>query len=947
MGKKVIYVGCSVYMLMVVALAQADLPEWEAAIDAANPVHWYKFDEVSGTDCMDSGSAGLNGTYDGVSLNQQGLFGLGTAVEFDRTGANSVSFADGTDLPGPWTVEYVVKTTKAAAANDAQALHDGASTSVRLAGWTALGEAGFTRYGVADYRFTPAMGLTLEDLIVPQDEWMHLAWRNDGAGTQLFFNGQVVGTSSSSIELPRVTIGSHNGTSDMFQGVLDEAVVFDQALTDTDISAHAVAALSIKRASNPQPAHATMIAVTSMSLTWSPGARATSYDVYFGESFDAVDQATPESDAFQGNQTTTSLDIASLTPGQTYYWRVDAINETDPESPWRGEVWSFWVQPEIAWAPSPADGVPYIDPDQDLTWEKGLGTLFHTVYFGESFDEVRDATTGGYMTASAVYDPGTLEVGTTYYWRVDEFAPNGTHKGDVWSFTTLPEIPVADESLLAWWTLDEGEGTTVVDWSGHGHHGTLAGDAQWQGGYAGGAVSFDGRGDYVDLGTPADLYLTQNYTYTAWFQVGQNISGNSGPQYLLCVGSRSDLVFGIEDGVGVDGDLSLHYYDTVPGFHAVGVGQTVWSADEWHMVAGTRDATGHKVYLDGELRNSDTNANEDNFAGATTRMISLGGRAWTGHQFYNGLIDDVRIYNRALTETEINQVMRGNPLLAGSPSPSPGAVVDIRDVTSLSWVAGDTAASHDVYFGNDKAAVTAADRDAPEFQGNQPGTSFSLAGLVEFGGGDYYWRIDEVEADGTTHAGYVWRFSVPDYLTVEDFESYTDNMDDSEAIFQTWIDGVENGTGSYVGYELANNGTFGETTIVHGGGQSMPLAYNNASSPYYSETCRTFGVPQDWTIHGVTTLTLHVRGSSTNDPAPLYVVVEDSAGRVGVAVHPDPAIATSTQWSRWDIPLSVFSDAGVNLAAVKKICIGLGDRAAPSPGGTGLIYVDDIQVTRL
>ena len=59
MGKKVIYVGCSVYMLMVVALAQADLPEWEAAIDAANPVHWYKFDEVSGTDCMDSGSAGL------------------------------------------------------------------------------------------------------------------------------------------------------------------------------------------------------------------------------------------------------------------------------------------------------------------------------------------------------------------------------------------------------------------------------------------------------------------------------------------------------------------------------------------------------------------------------------------------------------------------------------------------------------------------------------------------------------------------------------------------------------------------------------------------------------------------------------------------------------------------------------------------------------------------
>ena len=115
MGKKMIYLSCSVCMLMCAAPAQADLAEWEAAIGAADPLHWYKFDEASGTDCIDSGSAGLNGTYDGVSLNQQGLFGLGTAAEFDRTGANRVDFAGATDLPGPWTVEYVVKTTKAAA----------------------------------------------------------------------------------------------------------------------------------------------------------------------------------------------------------------------------------------------------------------------------------------------------------------------------------------------------------------------------------------------------------------------------------------------------------------------------------------------------------------------------------------------------------------------------------------------------------------------------------------------------------------------------------------------------------------------------------------------------------------------------------------------------------------------------------------------------------------
>ncbi|MBN2128742.1 MAG: hypothetical protein JW741_04570, partial [Sedimentisphaerales bacterium] len=780
MTGRLLYLACLVCLLTLVSTAQADLAEWEAAIDAAGPLHWYKFNEASGTDCIDSGSEGLNGVYDGVSLNQPGLFGLGTAAEFDRSGANRVDFAGAADLPGPWTVEYVIKTTKAPAANDSQALHDGASTSVRLAGWTDLGEAGFTQYGVADYRFTPTGALTLEDLVIPQDQWTHLVWRNDGnGGTQLFINGQVAGTNANSINLPRTTIGAHGaGPADMFQGVLDEAVVFDEALSDADIAAHAAVALSIKRASSPQPGNEAMLTATSVDLTWAPGARATSYDVYFGTSFDEIDQATPESDAFQGNQATTELEVADLIPGQTYYWRVDAINETDPESPWRGEVWTFWVQPDVAWAPSPVDGVSYIDPDQDLTWAKGLGALFHTVFFGETFDEVNDAVAGGFMTAEAIYDPATLELGKTYYWRVDEFAATGTHKGPVWSFTTIPEIPVTDESLLAWWTLDEGEGTTVVDWSGHGHHGTFAGDADWADGYFGGAVGFDGRGDSVNFGTPEDLYLPQNYTYTVWFKVGQNINGNSDAQYLLCIGSRSDLVFGVEDNVGVDGDLALHYYDTEPGFHSLGVGQTVWSADEWHMVAGTRDATGHKIYLDGELRNSDTNTNEDNYA--TTRIISIGAMGWNNDEYYNGLIDDVRIYNRALDEAEIQQVMRGNPLLAGSPNPGPGAVVDIRDALALSWSAGDTAVSHDVYFGTDKAAL--------ELQGNQPGTSLSLAGLVEMGGGDYFWRIDEVAADGAVQTGYVWRFNVPDFLMVDDFESYSNAV--GSRAFEKWIDGI-------------------------------------------------------------------------------------------------------------------------------------------------------------
>jgi len=201
--------------------------------------------------------------------------------------------------------------------------------------------------------------------------------------------------------------------------------------------------------------------------------------------------------------------------------------------------------------------------------------------------------------------------------------------------------------------LDEGAGRNVVDWSGHGHHGTLGGNPQWVDGFFGGALAFNGSTDYVNFGTPADLYLPRSYTYCAWFKVGKSVFGNSGAQYLLCDGSRSDLVLGVEDAVGVNGDLSLHYYDTAPGFHAVGVGQVIWHVDEWHLVVATKNATGHKIYLDGELKNSDTNVNNDNYA--TTRMISLGARAWTNPQvaFFNGALDEVRVYNRALSDDEI------------------------------------------------------------------------------------------------------------------------------------------------------------------------------------------------------------------------------------------------------------------------------------------------------
>ena len=443
MCRKLICSLAFISMLAAGSVVQADLAGWEAVISDANPLHWYKFDET-GTDCIDSGSGGLNGTYDGVSLGQEGRFGAGTAVGFERIGANRANFTGATDLPGPWTVEYIVKTTKAPAANDSQALHDGDSTSVRLAGWTALGEAGFTLYGVADYQFTPAAGLTLNDLVIQPDVWIHMVFRNNGSGTQLFFDGVLVATSVDMIDLPRLRIGGRGaGPADHFQGVLDEAVVYDRALTDAEISAHASPTFPLI-ATSPYPEDGAMLADTWISMGWVVGSTAVTHDTYLSDNFDDANDGT--GDAFRGN-----FDLVyfiagfpgfpypdGLVNGTTYYWRIDEV-EADGTTKHKGDVWSFTVPPKTAYLPEPADSAEFVDLNVVLSWTPGFGAKLHYIVFGEDFDEVNN-TAAGIPNGPATYTPGLLKLAKTYYWRVDEFDGSETYKGEVWSFTTLGAV---------------------------------------------------------------------------------------------------------------------------------------------------------------------------------------------------------------------------------------------------------------------------------------------------------------------------------------------------------------------------------------------------------------------------------------------------------------------------------------------------------------------------
>jgi hypothetical protein len=272
------------------------------------------------------------------------------------------------------------------------------------------------------------------------------------------------------------------------------------------------------------------------------------------------------------------------------------------------------------------------------------------------------------------------------------------------------------------------------------------------------------------------------------------------------------------------------------------------------------------------------------------------------------------------------------PVQAREPAPADGAT-EVEPDAVLSWRAGREAVSHDVYFG--------AVLDELPLAASADQVTFTPDALAF--GSTYCWRVDEV-AD-TVWAGDVWSFSTKEYELIDGFETYNDDVDAATTIFDTWLDGWVNATGSTVGYLEA---PFAERTIVRTGKQSMPLQYDNTASPFYSETERTFETARNWTVHGADSLVLYLQGvapaadgtAAGNAPAPLYVTVEDSAGKVATAANPDTAITTTAEWQPWRIPYSDL--AGVDLSRVEGIAIGVGSRTSPTPGGAGILYIDDI-----
>ncbi|MFC1633336.1 LamG domain-containing protein [Planctomycetota bacterium] len=281
--------------------------------------------------------------------------------------------------------------------------------------------------------------------------WYHvaIAAANDGP-MQLYVNTEEDAASTDVAgtlwgEGDRYYVGSNSGHGlGWFQGVVDDVQIYDSILTSEEIGRIAASSGGFPLAFGPTPKDGALHLDTWVSLSWRPGDFAVSHDVYLGDNYGEVSNATVNSDVFRGNQVTTFYVAGfpgfaypdGLVPGTTYYWRIDEVNEADPNSPWKGDVWSFSIPPKTAYNPDPADGAEFVDPNNvTLSWTPGFGAKLHTIYFGDDYDEVNNAA-GGPPGGLVSYKPGPLEREKVYYWRVDEFDAVATYKGDVWNFTT-------------------------------------------------------------------------------------------------------------------------------------------------------------------------------------------------------------------------------------------------------------------------------------------------------------------------------------------------------------------------------------------------------------------------------------------------------------------------------------------------------------------------------
>jgi hypothetical protein len=196
------------------------------------------------------------------------------------------------------------------------------------------------------------------------------------------------------------------------------------------------------------------------------------------------------------------------------------------------------------------------------------------------------------------------------------------------------------------WPLDEGSGTTAYDKSGNNNNGALYNGVAWTTGKFGNALSFDGLDDYVRVEHSASLVFTNNITIEVWiYPKNVSVFWNA----IVLKGSSVDW----------NCHLQLYYSSVEWSTYTTGSNDlysvSSLSNDVWYHIVVTYDGSTKKIYINGRLDNS---ASVSGYLRSSTSPLGIGAFIDGGNlsRYFKGIIDEVRIYNRALTAAEISDL---------------------------------------------------------------------------------------------------------------------------------------------------------------------------------------------------------------------------------------------------------------------------------------------------
>ena len=352
--------------------------------------------------------------------------------------------------------------------------------------------------------------------------------------------------------------------------------------------------------------------------------------------------------------------------------------------------------PLQSWEPSPSNGAEGVPINVTLSWNAGEDATLQHLYFSDNYADVEDGTAyiGEFDPDVTEYDAGALDLTKTYYWVVDTDVRVGrdyeTILGEIWSFTIEefrvidnfeayddPPVPLEDPPEQV--VIDPGytieavppdAGCLIAEWafegnyddtSGSGFHGTPVGDANIvNDATRGDVLSLDGDLDYVNCGNPAALnFSTGDWSLSAWVKNTMTGTGDENKGSIIANGGDTGggHRYCLIQSEQTEGKVNLVIDDDNVKYNKKQItADTAVNDDVWHHVLGVRDGDTILIYTDGVLENSMNIGGADyDLSGTVQHDVLIGAitdapDADAIYKYYGGLIDDVQIYDCALTE---------------------------------------------------------------------------------------------------------------------------------------------------------------------------------------------------------------------------------------------------------------------------------------------------------